>query len=698
MALSIGILGLLVIERDDCRLGKVPKKARALLGYLAAQGGQAVSRERLADLLWPYQGSEQARHSLRNCLLELRKALGPSGARHLVADFANCRIEDVVVDLDRFERLSRSRNRPELQAAAELYRGEFLVDFDIDSEPFQEWLAAERDRTLALICDILQRLTAAQDAAGEADAAIRSGRRLVALDPLSEFGQRALMRAYAHAGRRGEALRQYKSCAETLKRELGVAPDAETQALAHELARSGSTAEIDWRGGAAAGPGSNPSDRAAPRGATERAPGARGERLALTAAGSARLTWPCLLSSIGVAVAPLRNLTGDPEQQYLVEAFTDDLVTDLLRHGHGLSLKPIADERGILGNLPGEAERGFEYVVTGSAQRSSPAMLRVNMRITDAATAEYLWAGRHEFKPEDLAPIQTKITRRISRELHVLLLQEASRRAAAAADAELGINECLARAKTTLKGELRAELSAQAQQWFLAVLARDPRNVEALVGLARTCQYLVSNPWWGDPRAAAAAADLGREAVAIALALAPGHAFAKCTQGMLCSAAGQLEDAAHAFHQALAMDGSLGLAHGFAGYNAALRGRADDTLPAIEHAMRLDPTDRRHSIWFFFGGFAELLLGRAEPAVALLEKSLERNSSYGSGQLFLMAALSLLGRPGDAVRMADTFRGQYPEYPANAFEQLWLSRSSAPTYRAQIQPLFEHIRSLGITA
>ena len=76
MAISIGLLGPLVIESDDCRLGKVPKKARGLLGFLAAQGGQGVSRERLADLLWPYQGSEQARHSLRNCLLELRKALG----------------------------------------------------------------------------------------------------------------------------------------------------------------------------------------------------------------------------------------------------------------------------------------------------------------------------------------------------------------------------------------------------------------------------------------------------------------------------------------------------------------------------------------------------------------------------------------------------------------------------------------------
>src|SRR6516165_12743531 len=144
MALSIGVLGSLVIERDGCRLGKVRKKARALLGYLAAQGGQAISRERLADLLWPYQGSEQARHSLRNCLLELPKALGPDATHHLVADFANCRLQHVTGDLDEFERLSRSQRRSELQAAAGLYRGEFLADFDIDSEPFQEWLASER--------------------------------------------------------------------------------------------------------------------------------------------------------------------------------------------------------------------------------------------------------------------------------------------------------------------------------------------------------------------------------------------------------------------------------------------------------------------------------------------------------------------------------------------------------------------------
>jgi DNA-binding SARP family transcriptional activator/TolB-like protein/Tfp pilus assembly protein PilF len=691
MTLSISILGPLVIESDNRRLGKVPKKARALLAYLAAQSGQAVSRERLADLLWPYQGSEQARHSLRNCLLELRKALGRSASIHLVTDFANCRLKDVITDLDDFERRSRSRQREDLRAAAELYRGEFLGDFDIDSEPFQEWLAAERDRTLAVVCDVLSRLTA-DDVPGEQESAIQFGRRLVALDPLSEFGQRALMRAYARAGRRGEALRQYKTCADTLKRELGVAPDLETQALANDIARSGGTKE-------GSGPSRATIEREVPgfdaavhlphENQAVRQPETAGEEMLKT-------WWPCLLPSISVAVAPLRNLTGDSGQQHLVEAFTEDLVTDLLRHGRGLSLKPLQHERGVLSDGNRTPEGGVDYVVTGSAQSSSPGLLRVNMRITDALSSEYLWAGRHEFKPEDLAPIQTRITRRISRELHVLLLQAASRRALATAGMDIGVTECLARASEALTGRVAPESSAEAQRWYLAALARDPRNIGALVGLAYTCQHLVGNPWWGDPRTVALALDLGREAVSIALEMAPGHAFARCVQGMLSSAAGQLEAAARAFDHALAMDQGLGIAHGFAGYNAALLGRADETRPAIERAMSIDQTDRRHSIWFFFGGFAELLLGRTEQAIVLLNKSLERNPSYGSAQLFLMAALSIMGRRSEASETAAAFRAQYPEYRVNTFEQLWLSRSACSTYRAQIQPLFEKICSLGV--
>jgi DNA-binding SARP family transcriptional activator/TolB-like protein/Tfp pilus assembly protein PilF len=686
MTLSISILGSLLIESDECRLEKLPKKARAILAFLAAQGGQAVSRERLADLLWPYQGSEQARHSLRNCLLELRKALGRNSAEHLAADFASCRVQEVGVDLEQFERLARSQQRADLQAAADLYRGEFLADFSISSEPFQEWLATERDRTLGVICEVLHRLGAQQDAAGEYEAAIQSARRVVTLDPLSEFGQRALMRAYARAGRRGEALRQYKSCADTLKRELGVAPDAETQALASEIAGAG--------GAAIRRSLPNSPDPAGPNASgTRRAP-----QIDLPAIATPEPLWPCLLPSVAVAVTPVRNLTGDSVHQHLAEAFADDLVTDLLRHSRGLSLKHLADERVAASKLQRgqNPERGYDYVVSGSVQRTNATTLRLNMRIIDATTAEYLWAGRHEFRPEDLAPVQTKITRRISRELHVLLLQTASRRAFADSGIEHGVTECLSRAESTLYKGMRAELSAEAQRWFLKALASDPRNTQALLGLAVTCQHLVSNPWWGDPRAVAAAADLGRQAATIALSIAPRDAVAHCMQGMLHSAAGQLDEAACAFKQALNFDEGLGIALGFAGYNAAFLGRADETMPAIERAMRYDPTDRRHGIWLFFGGFAELLLARTEEALGLLQQSLGRNPSHGSAQLFLTAAQSLTGRRSEAAATAGKFREQYPDYRNNAFEQLWVSRSSCATYRAQIQPLFEAIRTLGL--
>jgi DNA-binding SARP family transcriptional activator/TolB-like protein/Tfp pilus assembly protein PilF len=690
MGLLIGLLGPLVIENDQRRVGKLPRKARALMAYLASQSGRPVSRERLSDLLWPYQGSDQARHSLRNCLLELRKALGQSAGRYLAAEFANCRLQDIETDVDRFEQLSRSKDHAELAGAADLYRGEFLADFVIDSEPFQEWLASERDRTLDLICGILQRLTALQDDAGEHEEAIKSARRLAGLDPLSEIGQRALIRAYARAGRRPEALRQYRTCAEILKRELGVAPDAETQALANEIAHAGGIAEPS--GGRPAG---RPGEVRVPVSASIPV-----KRDAIGGMASiqemSRLQWPCLLPSIAVAVAPLRNLTGDPAQQYLMEAFTDDLVTDLLRHGPGLSLARIGEERRTTEALPRIAGSDVEYVVTGSAQRSGARTFRVNVQITDATTAEYRWAGRYEFGSEEAGPAQVRITRQVSREVHALLLREASRRAFVNAGVELGLGECLGQAAHALKGKIRPELTAEAQRWFLAALAIDPRNVEALIGLAKTCQHLVSAPWWADSSAATVAFDLGQEAITSALELAPRNAVAKCIQGMLYSAAGQLEEAATAFDRALAVDPRLASAHGFSGYNAAFLGHAEETLPAVERAMSLDQSDRRHSVFYFFGGFAELLLGRTDGAIALLQKSLERNPSYGCAQLFLMGALSLVGRKAEAARAVTAFREQYPASRANDFEQLWLARSTCALYRAQIDPVFEKIRSLGV--
>jgi adenylate cyclase len=403
--------------------------------------------------------------------------------------------------------------------------------------------------------------------------------------------------------------------------------------------------------------------------------------------------WRCPLPRIAVAVAPLRNLTGDPDRQYLLDAFTDDLVTDLLHGGRGLSFVRVVNERGRPSRLPRAVEPEIDCVITGSVERSRAGMLGLDLQIRD------VWIGharvcRYEFSPEELASIQIEITRRISRDLHVLLLQAACRRTLI--DAGPDVDECLSRAATALKGELRSEPSAEAQQWFLAALARDPRNTEALAGLALTCQFLVSQPWWGEPRAVAFAFDLGREALEIAAEFAPRDAVAIKVRGMLYSAAGQLEEASGAFAQALAMDPQLTCARAFAGYNSAFLGRAEDTLPTVQRAMRHNLSDRHHSIFYYFAGFAQLLLGRTEAAMGLLQKSLERNPSYGAAELFLAAALHLLGRKSEAARAAAGFNEQYPDTRANDLEQLWLARSVNPIYRAQIDPIFDRIRSLGI--
>jgi TolB-like protein len=171
--------------------------------------------------------------------------------------------------------------------------------------------------------------------------------------------------------------------------------------------------------------------------------------------------WPWLRPSIAVAIAPLRNLTSHSEQQFLVDDFTDRLVIGLFRSCRGFTLTWAPGER-RWSHLSPPNPSELKYVVSGSVQHgSSHGMLRANIRISETATADYLWACRQEFPPDS---IQTEVTAQISRVLHMLVVREASRRASMTSDTELGVTECLVRANAALKREFRADLSAEAQK------------------------------------------------------------------------------------------------------------------------------------------------------------------------------------------------------------------------------------------
>jgi DNA-binding SARP family transcriptional activator len=213
------------------------RKAQALLAYLATRSGQPHARDKLTALLWADRGDAQARDSLRHTLVELRKAL-PSPVS-LIADRRVVVLDTagIEVDVSRFEARASAGSATELAEAAELYQGDFLDGFVLREPLFEAWLMAERERLLGLAMGTLGHLLEQQRAAGELEPAIRTALRLLALDAGHELAHRALMQLYVHQGRRAAALRQYQTCMNTLRREVGTEPDAETRQLYHEIVR-----------------------------------------------------------------------------------------------------------------------------------------------------------------------------------------------------------------------------------------------------------------------------------------------------------------------------------------------------------------------------------------------------------------------------------------------------------------------------
>src|SRR5207248_1571701 len=126
-------------------------------------------------------------------------------------------------DPERLEHLTR---------AASLYADDFLAGFTLpDSAAWDEWQFLQREHLRQTFGRVLRALVRAHRAEGAWEAGIGYARRWLALDPLHEPAQRALMRLYALAGHQAAALRQYQECVRLLEAELGAAPESKTTAL-----------------------------------------------------------------------------------------------------------------------------------------------------------------------------------------------------------------------------------------------------------------------------------------------------------------------------------------------------------------------------------------------------------------------------------------------------------------------------------
>lgn len=235
-------LGGFAVEMDGRTLARpqAHRKPLELLQALVALGGRTVDDSRVADALWPDAEGDAARQSLKMNVHRLRGLL-PEGT--LLWSEGKLSLDERRIWIDvwalerELERLEQSTPRTSSEARTlidrvfGLYRGDFLPD------SATSWAPGMRER---LHNRTLRLLARAADAIGKSDPAeaVPIYERTIELDPLREPLYQGLMRCHLELRQPAEGLRTHQRCHDVLRRELGVAPAPETEALRQALTRA----------------------------------------------------------------------------------------------------------------------------------------------------------------------------------------------------------------------------------------------------------------------------------------------------------------------------------------------------------------------------------------------------------------------------------------------------------------------------
>ena len=216
------------------------RKSICLLAYLAVADVNQ-NRGHLATLLWPDKDSKSAMANLRNHLHILRRMGNDSLFSSCgVAGIRLC--DSVATDIHEYEScihaVSVCRHgdvaqcvgcRSSISRAVTLYRDDFMKGFTFSgSAEFDNWQSATTESYRSSFIQMLGRLAHIHEQCGEIEQAIQVATKWQEADVLDESAHRAMMRLYAKAGRRSQALRQYEKCSNILLGEMGAEPDEET--------------------------------------------------------------------------------------------------------------------------------------------------------------------------------------------------------------------------------------------------------------------------------------------------------------------------------------------------------------------------------------------------------------------------------------------------------------------------------------
>jgi adenylate cyclase len=358
---------------------------------------------------------------------------------------------------------------------------------------------------------------------------------------------------------------------------------------------------------------------------------------------------PAEAARLSIVVLPFTNLSGDPGQDYLVDALTDELTTSLARLRDSFVIarntamtfkgKPV-DAKAIGKDL------GVRYVLEGSVQPSGDRM-RVNAQLIDAVSGAHLWAEQFDTPRADLLQTQDAIVAHLAPAMDFELTKaegaRVERTPAANRDAEDLALQCDA-------GQWKAGFIGKEADAAFALceqaLAIDPNNVRALMALGIKFFMPALIGVSGDPKGDLERAD---ELESKALALDPDYAWARDLKGDILRLQGRPEEAVAEHERALALDPSNVDAAANLGFDYVDLGQFDKSVEYFDKALLASPYDRGLFGWYEGKTRADFGLKRYEQAIELARKAIAINPNYAQlAHAILVAALAMSGRDAEA--------------------------------------------------
>jgi class 3 adenylate cyclase/Tfp pilus assembly protein PilF len=387
---------------------------------------------------------------------------------------------------------------------------------------------------------------------------------------------------------------------------------------------------------------------------------------------------------LSIVVLPFANLGNDTDQQYLADAISYDVTTDLSRLADMavISRNTAETYRGKpVNTLQLGRELNVRYVLEGSVRRAGN-MIRVNAQLIDAETDRHIWAERFDHLNDNLFRLQDAVTSQIGIALNLKIVgAEAARPSSSDPDAV----ECILRGRAALyhhEGSTPDRLQ-QAIDWFERARALDPGSVDAQSFLAHALVARVLEQFSRQVRADIEAAE---RLIERTLTASPGHARSHFVRAHILRAQGRYEAAVPEYETAIAANRNWVAAIANLGLCKFFTGAIEETISAQELAIRLSPRDPRVPNWHWRIGMVHLLQSRLAEAIVWLEKARAGNPSLAGPNAWLASAYALSGRRADCKAALEAARRLGPD---SRYSSISVFKATQPLGSPQTRELLE---------